>query len=87
MLERTTTVQVIFRRSAMITGLTEPLPAGAYDIETEEELIQGLSFLAYRRLRTTIIVPALVGGARGRQMIEIEAESLAAALAQEAAAA
>ncbi len=85
MSERTTTAKVTFHASAEIDGLTEPLPAGDYVVETDEELIPGLSFLAYRRLRTSIIVPARIGGSAARQMIEIDPESLAAALARDIA--
>ncbi len=85
MTERTTTAKVIFRKPADIGGLTELLPAGEYVVETDEELIHGLSVLAYRRLRTDITVPAQVGASRGRHMIEIGPESLAAALARDSA--
>jgi hypothetical protein len=34
------------------------LPAGNYEIITDEELIEGLSFPVYRRVATTMLVPA-----------------------------
>jgi len=34
------------------------LPAGAYEIVTDEELIEGLSFASYRRIATMITVPS-----------------------------
>ena len=34
------------------------LPAGNYEVATDEELIEGLSFPVYRRVATTMLVPA-----------------------------
>jgi hypothetical protein len=34
------------------------LPAGGYEVVTDEELIEGLSFPVYRRVATTMLVPA-----------------------------
>jgi len=34
------------------------LPAGSYEVVTDEELIEGLSFPVYRRVATTMLVPA-----------------------------
>ena len=34
------------------------LPAGDYRVVTDEELIEGVSFPAYRRIATMIFVPA-----------------------------
>lgn len=86
MTERTTMTKVTFHNPANIEGLTEALPAGEYVVETDEEVILGLSFLAYRRLRTTIIVPSRIGASVARQMIEIDPDSLAAALARDGSA-
>lgn len=86
MTERTTTTKVTFHQPADIEGLTDALPAGEYAVETDEELISGLSFTAYRRLRTTIIVPSRIGAMVARQLIEIDPDSLKAALAQDIAA-
>lgn len=54
MLTRSLRSTVVFRRPFMLRGLDRPLPAGIYDVETEEELLEGLSFPAYRRISTTI---------------------------------
>ena len=35
------------------------LPAGTYEVDTDEELIDGLSFVAYRRTATRIHLPAI----------------------------
>lgn len=52
MLSRTTTRTVTFLMPFSIAAAERRLPAGAYLVETDEELIQGLSFPAYRRVAT-----------------------------------
>ncbi len=51
---RTTYKDVTFQRPFSLAGVDETFPAGVYATETDEELIQGLSFVAYRRLSTII---------------------------------
>lgn len=53
------------------------LPAGNYDVVTEEELIEGLSFPVYRRVSTVIFVPGQV--ASSIEMVTIDPLDLAAA--------
>lgn len=82
--ERTRRSTVVFRHTAILEGLEKPLPAGSYIIETDEEQIPGLSFIAYRRVQTTIIVPADTSSNSGRQVIVIEPQALQAALDHDA---
>jgi hypothetical protein len=86
MFERMSTVKIEFKRETRIPGIDQPVPAGIYDVETVEELIPGLSFLAYRRVRTSIILPAS-GAYLGRQVFDIDPKDLAEALAAGARAA
>lgn len=65
----------------MIDGFELELPAGDYVIETEEELIQGLSFLAYRRISTSLHVDRIPGRPGRKESWQIEPEVLDAALA------
>lgn len=51
---RTTTRSVAFARPFTLDGIAESQPAGIYVIETDEELIDGVSMLAYRRTGTRI---------------------------------
>jgi len=53
-------------------------PTGTYAVETEEEAIPALSFLAYRRLSTTMILSTRYGGAVVRQMVTIDPADLEA---------
>jgi hypothetical protein len=45
---------VTFDHPFMLSAVDGTQPAGSYLIETEEELLEGLTFLAYRRVATTI---------------------------------
>ena len=58
MTTRTTRKMVTFRRPFLLQGVDRTLRAGAYEVVTDEELIEGLSFPVYRRLATMMYVPA-----------------------------
>ena len=60
---RTQTSTLVFRRSFSMRSAGGPQPAGTYTVETEEELLEGLSFPAYRRVSTTITRQANSAGA------------------------
>ncbi len=49
---RTTKSTVTFVRPFRLGAFGEQLPAGRYPIETDEELLEGMSFPAYRRTAT-----------------------------------
>jgi hypothetical protein len=49
---------ITFAHPFRIKGIDRSLPAGAYEVITDEEMIEGLSFAAYRRVATMIVVPA-----------------------------
>jgi len=55
MLSRTRAEDVTFAHPFTLQGEPTPFPAGAYTVATEEELIQDLSFPAYRRVSTTLM--------------------------------
>ena len=66
-----------FARPFRLRGVDRVLPAGSYDIVTEEELIEGLSFPVYRRVSTVIFVPGQ--SASMIEMVAIDPLDLAAA--------
>jgi hypothetical protein len=80
LIKRTTKAIVTFSRPFVIDGFDQELPAGDYVIETEEELIQGLSFPAYRRVSTTLLVDRLPGRPGQKEAWLIVPEALQAAL-------
>jgi hypothetical protein len=58
---------VTFKHSFRIRGIDRLLPAGTYTIITDEESIGGLSFNAFRRIATMILVP----GASSASVLEM----------------
>lgn len=59
---------ITFQHPFRIRGIDRLLPPGAYEVITDEEMIEGLSFPAYRRVATMIMVP--VGGS-AMEMVSI----------------
>jgi hypothetical protein len=74
MTTRITTDIVKFHRPFSIEGVDHVLPPADYRVVTEEELLQGLSFTAFRRLATVIFVPASSGSAI--EMVTIDPSDL-----------
>jgi hypothetical protein len=66
---------VTFRHPFRIRGVDRLLPAGSYEVITDEEMIEGLSFAAFRRVATMIEVRAETGMAI--EMISIGSVDLA----------
>lgn len=58
---------VTFKHPFRIRGVERLLPAGTYEVITDEETIDGLSFAAFRRIATMILVP----GAASASMLEM----------------
>jgi hypothetical protein len=56
MTTRTTHKTVTFANSFALDEIDGILPAGAYEVDTDEELIGDVSVLAYRRVATMIHV-------------------------------
>jgi hypothetical protein len=65
------------RRPFYLKGVDRLLPPADYPVVTDEELIDGLSFAAYRRVSTSIFVPAESGCAV--EMVSIDPSDLRAA--------
>ena len=55
---RTTRKIVKFSNPFTMEGVGRVLPAGNYEVVTDEELIEGLSFPVYRRIATMMLAPA-----------------------------
>ena len=79
---RTTNKTVTFHRPFYLKGVDRLLPPANYRVVTDEELIEGLSFSAYRRVSTVIFVPAASGCAV--EMVSINPLDLQAAMARDA---
>lgn len=79
-LERSLRESVTFDRPFFVAGADRQQPAGTYTIETIEELIEGLSFLAYHRVSTSIVLPLPGAGAGSYQLVRIDPAIVQAAL-------
>jgi len=76
---RTRRETVTFAHPFTLAEVEGAQPAGAYMIETDEEAIEGLSFLAYRRIATVIFLPVPHGGAGSFQAVPVDPRLLEAA--------
>lgn len=73
--------QVTFNRPFVLDGFDRVEPAGSYTVETEEESLDEVSFLAWRRVLTLIHI---VHGAE-TAYVRIDPEDLRKALARDEA--
>ena len=80
MATRTITSTVVFNRPFLITGLDEEQPAGSYQVETDEEQIDDVSFVAYRRLATFLHLHPSPDQPGTRQTLTIDPVELERAL-------
>jgi len=77
---------VTFNHPFRIKGIDRQLQAGAYEVVTDEELIEGLSFPCFRRVATLIMIPGAPPQASTIEMISIGSVDLADAQAADAVA-
>ena len=85
MIARSLNKTAVFNRPFLLKGVDRTLPAGSYRVVTDEELIDGISFPAYRRVATMIFVPA-APGTSSVEMVTIDPLDLQAALNRDASA-
>jgi len=83
MTTRTIRRTITFLQPFYLKGVDRLLPPRDYNVVTDEELIEGLSFSAYHRVSTAIFVPAPSGSAV--EMVTIDPLDLEAALERDAA--
>jgi hypothetical protein len=62
---------ITFQHPFRIRGIDRLLPPGAYEVITDEEMIEGLSFASFRRVATMIMVPAAPPHSSAMEMISI----------------
>jgi hypothetical protein len=86
MIARTLSKTVVFSRPFLLKGVDRTLPPGDYRVVTDEELIDGLSFSAYRRVATMIFVPVQSHRGSSIEMVTIDPKDLQAAQDRDACA-
>ncbi len=75
MTTRTSSKTVTFAHPFLLKGVDRMLAAGEYRVVTDEERIEELSFPAYRRVATMILVPA-ASHASAVEMVAIDPHDL-----------
>ena len=85
MVTRTKRVTLTFQHPFSLKGVERRLAPGEYEVVTDEELIEELSFPVYRRVATMILLPA---DARKSsiEMVTVEPADLAGAHERDSAA-
>ena len=77
MTKRSRRETITFLHPFRIKGIDRLLPPGAYEVITDEEMIEGLSFASFRRVATMIMVPAAPPRSSTMEMISIGSIDLA----------
>jgi hypothetical protein len=77
---------VHFRHPFRIRGIDRQLSAGAYEVITDEEMIEGLSFPCFRRVATMIMVPGAAPRQSSMEMFSISSVDLSDAQRNDASA-
>jgi hypothetical protein len=67
-----------------LSGIDEVQPGGTYTVESDEELLPGLSFPAYRRVATLIFLRSRGGGPIVEEVVDIDPLELQAAQERDA---
>jgi len=78
---------VHFKHPFRIKGVDRLLSPGAYEVITDEEMIEGLSFASFRRVATMIMVPGVAPRNSSMEMISISSGDLSDAQLRDASAA
>jgi hypothetical protein len=81
---RTSRKSVTFTQPFSLNGIDKVQPAGTYTVETDEELLPGLSFPAYRRIATLIFLRPRGRGAVVEEVANIDPLELQAAQERDA---
>ena len=84
---RTSEKTVTFKFPFTLRELSEAQPAGVYSVETDEELLEGMSFPAYKRIATRIRLHESPDHPGVVQIPRIDPIELEAALQRDAASA
>jgi hypothetical protein len=77
---------VHFRHPFRLKGIDRQMPAGAYEVITDEEMIEGLSFPCFRRIATMMMVPGASPRSSSMEMITISSVDLSDAQRTDASA-
>ena len=77
---------VHFKHSFRLRGVDRLLPPGPYEVITDEELIEGLSFPCFRRVATLMMIPGAAPRHSAMEMVSISSVDLSDAQREDASA-
>lgn len=80
---RTSVTSVTFARPFALHGFGEAIPAGTYEVETDEERVEGPSSLAWRRTQTIVHLHGAAGQPGRARSLTVDPAELDAALARD----
>tara|TARA_B110000977_G_C10797133_1_gene384839 strand:+ start:338 stop:610 length:273 start_codon:yes stop_codon:yes gene_type:complete len=80
MRERKSETRIDFAHSFVIKSHNETFPAGSYVLESYDELIDGISFIAYRTLQTFMRISTAKNGVVTQRILEVDRAEIDAAL-------
>ena len=80
---RSTRSTVTFFHAFNLPGFSKDLSPGDYEVMTEDELLQGLNFQAYRRTGTYLLVHGIGAHASKTELRIIKQEDLDLALSRD----
>lgn len=83
MTTRTQRKAVVSSHPFRLKGVDRVLAPGDYEVVTDEEMIEGLSFPVFHRVSTAIIVPAQSHQASSVEMVAIDPRDLQSAKEQD----
>lgn len=75
---------ITFAHPFSLEGVEGIYPPGSYEVTESREPVDGLSFIGYRRTKTTIELPGSLAAYVSRQVVEVEPADLEAALERDA---
>ena len=85
MTTRTTTKSITFTHPFVLGDLDVVFPPGVYSVETDEETVDGVAFLAYRRISVVFYLPSPTGNPVLARAITMQPHELDAALLRDTA--
>lgn len=80
---RTIETTITFEHAFTLSSVDGTQPAGTYRLVTDEEEISGVSFVGYRRLATSLHLPAISASGSSVQVFQVDPAELTAALASD----
>lgn len=82
---RSTKKTVVFHKPFTLENTGESFPSGQYVVETVEESLKDISFIAFRRIHTLLNIPSPSSNIALSRSLEINPDHLDAALKRDSA--